>query len=406
MNATALRRSELIANEELPAISETVFNPEFEFLVACCSESTADRQNQFNQVLANNFDWDKMLKLAEHHRIISRIYTVLVAYSALVPAYVIDALRFRTQTNARQALLLTAELFCILDHLESRGIVALAYKGPALAQILYGDITARQFGDLDLLVRKSDVARAKTALLELGYRSSLDLSASEERAYLASGYEYTFNSEHGRNLIELKWQILPRFYSVKFDMDAMLARAISVDLEGHSVLTLCAEDLFLISCVHAAKHAWSELSLICDIAQLMKTQSLDWEIIRKRASELGIERIVAVNVLLANKFLGASIPAAIRSDPETSHLAEHISSMIAAGEEYDVESFSYFKLMISLRERWIDRVRLLLRLTFTPSGGEWSVIRLPAMLFPLYRIVRVVRLARRFASVGKPTAII
>jgi hypothetical protein len=397
MNVAALPRSELIASEELPAVSEMVCNAEFEFLRACCSEPTISRQHQLSQVLANNFDWDKMLKLAEHHRIISRIYTVLVAYSALVPVHVIDVLRFRTQTNARQALFLTAKLFCILDHLESCGIVALPYKGPALAQILYGDITARQFGDLDLLVRKSDVACAKTALLELGYRSSLNLSAREEKAYLVSGYEYTFNSERGRNLAELKWQILPRFYSVGFDIDAILRRAVTVDVDGRAVRTLCAEDQFLILCVHAAKHAWGQLSLICDIAQLMKTQSLDWEIVRKRAAELGIEWIVAVNVLLANKFLGAPISPAIRTHPETSHLAQRVSSMLAEGEECDTESFAYFGLMLRLRERLADRLRFLWRLAFTPSAGEWSAIRLSGPLFPLYRFVRIVRLIRRFA---------
>jgi hypothetical protein len=400
MNAATLPRPELIATEGLPAISETVINAEFEFLVACCSEPAGSRQNQFNQVLANNFDWDKMLKLAEHHRIISRIYAIFAAHPEATPTYVIDALRFRTQTNARQALLLTAELFCILDHFQSRGIVAMAYKGPVLAQLLYGDVTMRQFGDLDLLVRKSDVARAKTALLKMGYRSSLDLSESEEKAYLASEYEYTFNSERGRNLVELKWQILPRFYSVKFDIDAMLDRAISVDLDGHSVCTLCAEDLFLILCVHAAKHAWGQLSLIREIAQLLKTQSLDWEIIRRRSSELGIERIVAVNVLLANKFIGAPLPTVIRADPETSQLAQRVSSMFAIGEECDTESLAYFGLMMRLRERLADRLRFLWRLAFTPSAGEWASVRLPAMLFPLYRIVRVVRLAKRLASVG------
>jgi hypothetical protein len=132
----------------------------------------------------------------------------------------------------------------------------------------------------------------------------------------------------------------------------------------------------------------------------MKTQSLDWGIIRRRASELGIERIVAVNVLLANKFLGAPIPSAIRPDPETSQLAQRVSSMFAIGKEYDTESLAYFGLMMRLRERLADRSRFLWRLAFTPSVGEWSAIRLSAMLFPLYRIVRVVRLARRFASVG------
>jgi hypothetical protein len=184
---------------------------------------------------------------------------------------------------------------------------------------------------------------------------------------------------------------------VKFDIDAMLDRAISVDLDGHSVCTLCAEDLFLILCVHAAKHAWGQLSLICEIAQLMKTQSLDWEIVRKQASELGIERIVAVNVLLANKSLGAPIPSAILIDEETSRLTQRVSSMLAASEAYDTESLAYFGLMTRLRERLADRLRFLWRLAFTPSAGEWTAIRLPGPLFPLYRFVRIVRLIRRFA---------
>jgi hypothetical protein len=42
-------------------------------------------------------------------------------------------------------------------------------------------------------------------------------------------------------------------------------------------------------------------------------------------------------------------------------------------------------------------VRFLTRLTFTPGPGEWEAIRLPKALLPLYRVVRLVRLASRFA---------
>jgi hypothetical protein len=50
-----------------------------------------------------------------------------------------------------------------------------------------------------------------------------------------------------------------------------------------------------------------------------------------------------------------------------------------------------------LRERRADRVRFLARLAFTPGPGEWEAVRLPGALVPLYRVVRVVRLAGRFA---------
>jgi len=50
-----------------------------------------------------------------------------------------------------------------------------------------------------------------------------------------------------------------------------------------------------------------------------------------------------------------------------------------------------------LRERWADRLRFLARLTFTLGPGEWEAVRLPKVLFPLYRVVRLARLASRFA---------
>jgi hypothetical protein len=54
--------------------------------------------------------------------------------------------------------------------------------------------------------------------------------------------------------------------------------------------------------------------------------------------------------------------------------------------------------MMRLREKWRVRVQFLWRLALTPSVGEWSVISLPATLFPIYRLLRVFRLLRRFAS--------
>jgi len=49
--------------------------------------------------------------------------------------------------------------------------------------------------------------------------------------------------------------------------------------------------------------------------------------------------------------------------------------------------------MMDLRERRRDRISFSWRLGVTPSTGEWSAIRLPGPLFPLYRAVRLFRLA-------------
>lgn len=374
--------------------------PEIELLLACCSAlPDGSRTDRIQQILARPFDWGRLLRLAEHHRVIPHVYREL---TELAPPYELDALRGAYEENVRKSLRLTGELIRILRHLESRGVEALPYKGPALAEVLYGDVTQRQFADLDILIRAKQVSRAKAALAELGYQPHIELSEREEQAYLISGYEYSFDGILGRNLLEVQWQITPRFYSVDFDVAGFFERSVEVTLAGQVFRTLCSEDLFLVLCVHAAKHVWGQVSLICEIAQLVKTQSLDWDTVGGKASRFGIARIVGVSCLLAHRLLHAPIPAtvqvALASDKRADGLADEIGATMLASRDCNPESFAYFRLMTRLRERHQDRARFLWRLLSTPGVGEWSTVKLPGHLFGLYRIVRLFRLAERAAT--------
>jgi hypothetical protein len=342
-----------------------------------------------------------MLALVDHHRVVPQIYGELSAYPHLVPSELLDTLGSRYRDNARKTLWFRAELVRVVSYLESAGIKALPYKGPALAQILYGAVTQRQFGDLDILILPADVPKAKAALRDLGYAPALELAPQIEPTYIETGYEYSFGSTHGKNLLELQWRILPRFYSVNFDVADLFDCAEKINFGERSVRTLRPEDLLLVLSVHAAKHVWAQLSWLCDIAQLVNSQRLDWNAIQCEAKRLGIERILSLNLLLAHKLLGSPLLPAIemrvRKDPSTTILADEVLTIIESSTHYNTESLSYFRLMMRLRERWQDRARFLWRLTVTPSVSEWSSIQLAKPLQSLYRVVRLSRLARRLA---------
>src|SRR2546430_3203484 len=77
--------------------------------------------------------------------------------------------RHDLQLNARRNLLMLWELLEILDLFTEQGIRALPYKGPVLAAIEYGNLAARTFCDLDILVRKEDATRARDLLVARGY---------------------------------------------------------------------------------------------------------------------------------------------------------------------------------------------------------------------------------------------
>src|SRR5258706_5335954 len=184
-------------------------------------------------------------------------------------------------------------------------------------------------------------------------------------------------------------------------MDGLFERAMNVAVAGRSVKTPSAEDLLLVLSVHAAKHVWGRLIWLCDIAQILKRENLNWDWVESRAREFGIERILRITLLLANRCLAMPLPEPIRKsileDRAAQTLADEIAVGVAAGVSYDVQQLSYFRLMMRLRERKADRLRFLARLTFTPGPGEWEAVRLPKLLFPLYRVVRLARLAARLA---------
>jgi hypothetical protein len=373
------------------------FTPEFELLLACCAES-ADERALLGTAPPHGLNWGRLPQLAQQHGVVPLVYPRLAAMDSSFRNSLPD-LRALYEANARQTLWLTGELFRVLEHFEHCGVRAMPYKGPVLAEMLYGNVTMRQFVDLDLLISATDLPKIKTSLAELRYEPSLRLSPREERDHLRSGYEYAFDSPRGGNLLEIKWQILPRFYCVDFDVNGLFGRAAVVNVSGRAVRTLSHEDLVLVLCVHAAKHAWVQLSWLCDIARLANTRSLDWGSVSKHAKQLGIQRIVAVTFLLAHRLLAAPVPLPVQQfvqeDSAAEFTAEKVVPIIAGASECDTESAPYFRLMIEARERWQDRARFLWRLGSTPSVGEWSAIRLPGPLFPLYRAVRICRLARR-----------
>jgi hypothetical protein len=373
-----------------------------EWSLLCTASSANPRENDLARILSQQerpIDWEAVLRLTEHHGTSSLLYQNLSRVPDAVPSPVLASLRQRYERNIHKSLFLARELIRILDCLDAIGIEVIPYKGVVTSEVYYGDMALRQSGDMDLFVRKQDVARIKCAVQDLGYTPRVPIPEDAEQDYIASGYECTFDSFAGKNLLELQWALQPRFYAVDFDMDGLFDRAANVTVAGHGVKTPSPEDLLLVLSIHAAKHVWGRLIWLSDIAQIVKRKNLNWDWIQSQAREFGIERILHTTLLLANRLLDATIPPPIKNALVADHaaqvFAEEIAVSVAAGVTYEEQQVSYFRLMMRLRERRADRMRFLARLTFTPGPGEWEAIRLPKSLFPLYRIVRLVRLAAR-----------
>jgi hypothetical protein len=367
-------------------------------LTACSSIPPQQRDTRLRSLLEGSISWKSLFALADRHGVDPLLHRALVSVEDAVPPPEMRTLTQIYQDNVYKSLLLSRELIRILDHLSAANLDVLVYKGLALAEALYGDIAMRRTGDIDLLIRSKDLPRIRQTVRDLGYSPHQTFSETEERAYLKSGYECAFDSTIGANLLEVQWAIQPRFYVVDFDIDGLFERAVTMSVAGRSARTPSPSDLMLVLSAHAAKHVWGRLIWLCDIAQLLKLPDLDWDWIGSQAKSLGVARIIGITMALANRLLDVPTPAAAKAfalDSPTSSLVKEIQASVGGNAVYNVESLAYFRLMLRLRERPSDRLRFLMRLALTPGPGEWQAVRLPKPLFPLYRLVRLTRLAAK-----------
>ncbi len=390
-----------------PPVSSTQLQRQGEFELLCALAGV-DLASQRVERIANwNFstlDWSKFLQSAEYHGVLPLVARNLIEHGRAehgrgLPPEVERSLRSGYEANLRRSLWFAAELARIMQHFERGQLRALPYKGAVLAQSLYRDPGLRSFSDLDFLISSADFDRAKQALAEIGYRPSSEFTAPVERLWLRTGYERSFDSAAGKNLVELQWALLPHFYAVDLDADDLLARAGRTVVGGCEVPCLSPEDSLLVLCLHAAKHLGTRLIWLSDIAETLRTETIDYSVVSSRARALGIARILGVSFWLVKNVLRSEIPKPAEemmvADPRVPALGSKFAERLARGATYNFESTEYFRLILKLRERRGDRLRYVWRLVWTPGAGEVAAVRLPERLFPLYRVVRLLRLMRK-----------
>jgi hypothetical protein len=296
-------------------------------------------------------------------------------------------------------LRLSGELLSLTRSLAAEAIVAVPYKGPTLGEHLYGNLALRQSGDLDLLVRRKDVSRARAILLERGYRPRHTLAAGGEEFMIRSRYSEELDRPDGMT-VELHWAFTNGDVALDLGLEELIPNLRALPLGGGSVAMFGDEDLLLILCVHGSKHRWDRLEWLCGVGELLRrsAQELEWDRVLKRASALGVRRMLLLGVLLAKELLDAPTPERIvlraRSDRAVRTLAAEVPRHFLAdtidGDDAGNLATDLFRLQ--LRERPRDRLRFVWYRLTTPSRPEsWSAVPIGKHWLPVHGFLRPFR---------------
>jgi len=341
--------------------------------------------------------------VADRHSVIPLLYYRLNSICPeAVPHQTLSKLRDHNQENTRQSLFLTGELLKLVDLLEAHGIRAVPFKGPTLALCAYGDVALRQFGDLDVLVHKQDVLKVKELLVREGFKPTPELTSAQEAALLRFDCAYNFGNDKNV-LFDVHWNFAAPYFSFEVDIHGLWERLETITIARKQLLTLSAEDLLLILCLHGFTHLWERLGWICDVAGLIDRQrDIDWQSLLNNATREGSRRILSLGLILAGELLEAPIPPevlrTVQTDAVVRTLAEQVKQRLFA-EELPVSGILDGVLrQLRMRERKRDRLGVCLRLAATPRVYDWMLLPLPGGLFFLYYLLRPLRLAGKYGA--------
>jgi hypothetical protein len=375
--------------------------PEAEIALICARASlTPERHARLRGLLAPTLDWPRLIGLAERHGLLPLMSHHLTgSHGQTLPAWVGDELHTRAREIVGRNLMMASELIRVVRRLEFGGIPALPYKGPVLALTAYGSLGLRSFDDLDLLVPRRHVRAAIRLMLADGYRPVYELTPDQETAYLRSQCEYIVERDDVR--VELHWEIVPRYFSCSLDLDTLWVRAVPTVLAGATLRTLSLEDLLLVLCAHGSKHCWDRLEWIASFAEVVRRHpTMDWTDVRGGARRAGASRMLAVSLGLVRDLMEVELPAPAREhvdrDPAARALTRDVGHRLLSGDLGTLDRTQEVRFHLRARERLLDRIRYAVRLGTTQTLGDWDLVGLPRGADGLYRLIRPVRLLRKF----------
>jgi hypothetical protein len=216
-------------------------------------------------ILDRELNWIWVFNTAFSNRLFSFLHHALREFPDRVPGNVHRFLADNHTKVARRNAALQQAARAVTGALEDDGIPAIVMRGVSFLETIYrGRLGLRDFGDVDLLVKRDDLDRVKTCLRRLGFGP--EPGALDDRYYERHHLHLAWSRGPAQAAVEIHWSLDHKYTSYTIDSQEVFRRARWVDLPAGRLLLMDPEDTLIAACVHAFKHDplvlhyWSHLN--------------------------------------------------------------------------------------------------------------------------------------------------
>jgi hypothetical protein len=376
-------------------------SPELELLLACSQwpQRPDEDCGLIRKLSGGPIDWERFLRLVQHHRLVSLVSRNLHASGETASSSEMEAalaeLQRLSALSTHQALRSLAELRRIVNAFHAVAIPVRVLKGLPLAKSVFGDLSLRAPGDLDLLIEPESVVSADGVLRSLGYSGLFQLDRLSPKRldfYRSHWKDLAYENLETGFQVDLHWRC---FRNSRMPGAGLCATGSheTVSFGGFRVDTLPRLEGLLYLCVHGTLDGWLYFKSLVDIAaQVRDMNENQVDDLSRMAAAYGVLPELTATFMLVRRYLGINqwsaglLPA---SDPTVVHILRYADEILVDGDflvdRDSIPIAATLAFEFGLRRNFRYRFELLLRILF--RARMWDTIPLPDFLFGLYPLL-------------------
>ena len=365
-------------------------------IIECCK--TSPDFGLIEEKVSQVQNWDEFITLVYSHGVFPLVYKILKNYDDKIP---FEKLSFMKQTYmdlVKENMLMTSELIKVSKLLEENGIKSIAFKGPTLSQLAYGDIISRQYVDLDVLIEEKDLLKTAKILEKESYVPLKPIELLENKKYIESDNDYSFMTSNDVH-IELHWKLFREKIAKHMDMKSYYSNKSKVKINNENINTLSLEIMIVYLCLHGSKHLWERIEWILDIDKLISSQNkeIDWNIVLDIAEEMNCKISLFLGLNLSKLFFDTKFNEKISGlliNKLTIKLTDEIlvftNKLFLLEEDYKkYQDVNLFQLKLIQSKK--DKMKHFISVYFSITKNDYLAFPLPNYLNFVYYFIKPFR---------------
>lgn len=334
------------------------------------------------------------MSLSYSHGVFPLIYNVLKKYDDLIA---FDKLKYMKQIYVdlvKENMFMTSELVKVMSLFEENHIEAISFKGPTLSKRAYGDISLRQYCDLDILLRKDDVYKVYD-LLKDEYKRSLALSPSQESIWFKYAHDLGLVNEKGVN-IEFHWSMFDSDHPINLGKIDFFKDIIKTDINNNKINTISNEKFLVYLCVHGSKHLYERVEWVCDIDKFIKNHDINWNKVDKLLKNDNSKRFFLLGLFLSKLLFDTKFDKKYEDeyDKDFEQVINHILNIW--NKKIELNNKNNMKYMLKLFISNLDKSKYMHKIYLKPTFTEYWYITFPRPLYFLYYPLRQYLLIKKY----------